>query len=88
MTRQINAGSSLPATIKLGIVPSFLIGVDAMCEPRGVKDTIRDIPFKVAALADVLPMGSSERSLARTVAEAIRADCEYALKRLESGLKD
>lgn len=64
------------------------IGVDVMCEPRGIKDTIKDIPFKVAALADVLPKGSSERSLANSVYAAIRADVEYAVKRLEAGLKD
>ena len=59
-----------------------------MCEPRGIKETLRGIPFKVAALASALPKGSSERSLANSVYSDIKADVEYALKRLEAGLKD
>ena len=59
-----------------------------MCEQSGVKRTLQDIPFKIAALADLLPRGSSERSLAASVAQAVRSDIDYCVKRLEAGHND
>ena len=59
-----------------------------MCEPRGVKDTLRDIPFKVSSLEAAMPHGSHEKSLVRSVCDSVRKDVEYCLKRLEAGLKD
>ena len=59
-----------------------------MCEPSGVKQVLRDIPFKIAALANMLEKGSNERSLANSVKDSVKADIEYCLKRLEQGLKD
>ncbi len=55
-----------------------------MCETTSPLDVLKDIPFKISSLAEAMPPGSYEKSLARSVYQAVRADIEYALKRLEA----
>jgi len=59
-----------------------------MCEPTGIRQKLRDVPFKVASLVDTAQKGSHQRELIKCVYDSIRHDIEYALKRLESGLDD
>mgnify|MGYP003626751231 CR=1 FL=1 len=59
-----------------------------MCEPTGIRQKLKDIPFKVASLVEVAPQGSHQRELIKCVVDSVRHDIEYALKRLDSGLTD
>ena len=49
-----------------------------------IKKMIRDLPFKVRALAEkITDPGSYERELAMCVYKAQKADVEYVVKELE-----
>ena len=59
-----------------------------MCEPRGVRSYLQEIPFMVASLEKVMQKGSYEESLVRSVASAVRQNIEQAVARLDSELED